>query len=37
MSSHSLIAAEERQRRHDLSEVATKKVFRRLLPFLLLM
>jgi sugar phosphate permease len=25
------------QRRHDLSEVATKKVFRRLVPFLLLM
>jgi sugar phosphate permease len=37
MSSHSIIAAEERQRRHDLSEVATKKVFRRLIPFLLLM
>jgi sugar phosphate permease len=37
MSSHVLIADQERQRRHDLSEVATKKVFRRLLPFLLLM
>src|SRR6187455_3369431 len=37
MSSHSIIAAEERARRHDLSEHATKKVFRRLIPFLLLM
>ncbi|HEY5820393.1 MAG TPA: MFS transporter [Propionibacteriaceae bacterium] len=31
------IADAERRRRHELSEVATKKVFRRLLPFLLLM
>src|SRR6187200_2390938 len=37
MSSHSIIAAEERARRHDLSELATKKVFKRLIPFLLLM
>jgi len=37
MSTHSSIAAEERQRRHELSELATKKVFRRLIPFLLLM
>jgi sugar phosphate permease len=37
MSSMSLIEEEAAQRRHDLSEVATKKVFRRLLPFLLLM
>ena len=37
MSIHESIAAQERQRRHDLSEVATKKVFRRLIPFLLLM
>ena len=37
MSTHSIIAEQERARRHDLSEVATKKVFRRLLPFLLLM
>ena len=35
--SHTLIADAERQRRHDLSEAATKKAFRRLLPFLLLM
>ena len=37
MTSHSIIAAEERARRHDLSELATKKVFKRLIPFLLLM
>ncbi len=37
MSSHTSIAAEERARRHDLSELATKKVFKRLIPFLLLM
>src|SRR3954465_8516815 len=37
MSSHTSIAAEERAQRHDLSELATKKVFRRLIPFLLLM
>jgi sugar phosphate permease len=37
MSSRSLIEQEAARRRHDLSEVATKKVFRRLLPFLLLM
>ena len=37
MSTHESIAAEERQRRHDLSEVATKTVFKRLIPFLLLM
>jgi sugar phosphate permease len=37
MSSHSIIADNERARRHDLSEAATKKVFRRLIPFLLLM
>ena len=36
MSSHT-IADEADERRHDLSEVATKKVFRRLIPFLLLM
>src|SRR5512133_3264421 len=29
--------AEVARRRHDLSEAATKKVFRRLIPFLLLM
>ena len=37
MATHESIAAEERQRRHDLSEVATKTVFKRLIPFLLLM
>lgn len=37
MSSPSNVAAQDRQRRHDLSEEATKKVFRRLIPFLLLM
>ncbi len=37
MSSPSITADEERKRRHDLSELATKKVFRRLIPFLLLM
>ena len=31
------ITADAAQRRHDLSERATKKVFRRLIPFLLLM
>lgn len=35
--SDTTIADAERRRRHDLSEAATKKVFRRLLPFLLLM
>ena len=34
MTDTSAVAA---QRRHDLSELATKKVFRRLIPFLLLM
>jgi len=37
MSTPSIIADQERQRRHELSEVATKKVFKRLIPFLLLM
>ena len=30
-------SAEVARRRHDLSEAATKKIFRRLIPFLLLM
>jgi len=30
-------ATTDARRRHDLSELATKKVFRRLVPFLLLM
>jgi sugar phosphate permease len=37
MSSHNVTADGERRQRHDLTELATKKVFRRLLPFLLLM
>jgi len=37
MSSMTLIEEEAARRRHDLSEAATKKAFRRLLPFLLLM
>jgi sugar phosphate permease len=37
MSTPNLIQEADAKRRHDLSELATKKVFRRLLPFLLLM
>src|SRR3712207_4777179 len=36
-TSTSLLEEEAARRRHDLSERATKKVFRRLMPFLLLM
>ena len=35
--SEAISSAEGARRRHDLSEAATKKVFRRLIPFLLLM